>query len=81
MSLILDKYLAAHPAADAQLLTDFCKYAQTWFVASNIVGVGVNCGGVALTLGDGTTTNLFVVAQSPAPPQDVVHITGTSPQL
>lgn len=78
MSIILDKYVAAHPTADKQLLADFCQFARTWFLESNVVGVGVNDGGIALRLGDGSATNLFSIAATPMPAPTAVHITGTA---
>lgn len=77
MKTILNEYLAANPAADAELLSSFCTYAEKWFVESNVVGVGVTAEGVSLRLGDGTETQLFVAASTVFPETPAVCVTGT----
>lgn len=77
MKMILSSYLVANPAADRDLLTNFCAYAEKWFADSNIIGVGVAQDGVSLRLGDGTETQLFVVTTTPFPQTPAVCVTGT----
>jgi hypothetical protein len=76
LQTVLREYIAAHPTVDEKLLAHFCQYAQSWLADSNIVGIGVNDGGVSLKLGNGAITTLFTVTGTPLVQQNAICITG-----